>query len=97
RTDRPPANNLVEVQVRVRTAAEGEPQVRVQRWRVEREDGAILSFGQEQEFKRELPVGRYKVEAKVRQDADSPLLLVRGWLTVTASEAAIHPSLVVTK
>jgi hypothetical protein len=97
RTARPSANNQAEVQLKVRAVDDTEPPVQVQKWRVEREDGAILSFGQDQEFKRELPVGKYKVEAKVRREAAGPLLLVRGLLTVTASEAAIQPNLVVKK
>jgi hypothetical protein len=95
RSARSGANNQAEIQLKVRAVDEAEPAAQVQQWRVEREDGAILSFGQDQEFKRSLPVGKYKVEAKVRHEADGPLLLVRGLLTVNAAEATIQPMLVV--
>jgi hypothetical protein len=52
-------------------------------------DGAILCFGQDQEFKRELPVGEYKVEVRGRQDEKSPLLVSRATLSLSASEASV--------
>ena len=73
KTARPAANNLVEVQLKAveqRTAAP----LQVQNWRVEREDRTVLLFGQDQTFKRQLPVGRYKVEAKLRAEGDNPPL-----------------------
>ena len=63
----------------------------------EREDGAILLVGQDQAFKRQLPVGRYKVEAKVRAHGDDPPLTARGTLSVTAHEATIEQRLLVRK
>jgi hypothetical protein len=62
RTTRPAANDLVEVQLRVRRTDNTAGPLQVQHWRVEREDGTVLLFGQEKEFKRELMTGRYKVE-----------------------------------
>ena len=97
RTARPPANNLVEVQLKVRWTGDTTAPLQVQNWRVEREDGAILLFGQEQEFKRQLPVGKYKVEARLKGDGDSPPLAARGTLLVTAREATIQQKLLVKK
>ena len=64
---------------------------------MEREDGAILLFGQDQQFKRPLPVGKYKVEAKLKAEGDDPPLSVRGTLSVTLREATIQPRLLVKK
>ena len=66
RTSQPPANDLVEVQLKVRRTDNTPGPLQIQNWRVEREDGAVLLFGQEQLFKRSLPVGKYKVEAKLK-------------------------------
>jgi hypothetical protein len=93
RTTKPPNNDQVEVQLRVKGNGDPAPVLQVQQWRVERQDRAILCFGQDQEFKRELPAGTYKVEVKVRQAADGPLLTVRGMLVVTLREAVIQQNL----
>lgn len=83
-------NNQVEVQLTVSwTQAPGAP-VQVQQWRIEREDGSILCFGQDTEFKRALPVGTYKVLVKAQRDARSPLMAVLGTLTVTSREVVIE-------
>jgi hypothetical protein len=97
RTAQAPVNNLVEVQLKVRWTGNTDAPLQVQNWRVEREDGAILLFGQDQEFKRQLPVGKYKVEAKVRAEEDNPPLSARGTLSVTTREAVIQPRLLVKK
>jgi hypothetical protein len=93
RTARPPNKDQVEVQLRVKGSGDSAGQLQVNQWRVEREDRAILCFGQDQDFKRELPAGRYKVEVKVRLDADSAPLSVRGTLVLTAREAVIQQTL----
>jgi hypothetical protein len=62
---------------------------------VKREDGAILLFGQDQDFKRELPVGNYRVEAKLKVEGNNPPLSVRGTLSVMARETVIQPRLLV--
>jgi len=93
RTARPPNNDQTEVQLKARSNDGSAATLQVQQWRIEREDGAILCFGQEQAFKRELPAGRYKVEAKVRRDEDGPLLTVRGTLVVTPREAVMQQKL----
>jgi hypothetical protein len=69
----------------------------VQLWRVEREDGAVLLFGQDQEFQRQLPVGKYKVEARLQRDGDDPPVSARGTLSVTARNTVIQPRLLVQK
>jgi hypothetical protein len=97
RTARPPANDLVEVQMKIRRTDNAASQSQVQQWRVEREDGAILLFGQDQDFKRELPAGNYKVEARLKVGGDNPPLSVRGTLSVTTRGAVVQPRLLVTR
>ena len=97
RTSLPPANGLVEVQLKVRRTDNTAAPVQIQNWRVERDDGAVLLFGQEQQFKRPLPVGKYKVEAKLKAEGDDSPLSVRGTLSVTLRDATIQPRLLVKK
>lgn len=97
RTARPTANDLVEVQMKVRHTDNTAAPPQVQQWRVEREDGAILLFGQDQNFKRDLPLGNYKVEARMKVESDNPPLSVRGTLSVTTRETVVQPRLLVRK
>jgi hypothetical protein len=97
RTARAPNKGQVEVQLKVRGNGAPSALLQVQQWRVEREDRAILCFGQDQEFRRELPVGRYKVEVKVRQDEDGAVLSVRGALIVSPREVLIEQNLAAKK
>jgi hypothetical protein len=97
RTSRPPASDLVEVQLKVRRTDNTPGPVQVQQWRVEREDGAVLLAGQDQQFKRQLPVGKYKVEAKLKPEGDNLPLSVRGTLSVTLRDTTIQPRLLVKK
>jgi len=97
RTTRLPANHLVEVQLQVRWTDNDAAPPQIQHWRIEREDGAILLFGQEQEFKRQLPPGKYKVEARLKAPGDDLPPSVRGTLAVTANDAVIQPRLLVRK
>jgi hypothetical protein len=90
RTSRPPANNLVEVELRIRWPVDTADAPPVQQWRIEREGGNFLSFGQEQELKKELPIGNYKVEAKLQRDEESPAFILRGTLAVTIKEAIVQ-------
>jgi hypothetical protein len=90
RTRRPPANNLAEVRLKVRWTGEGSSPLQVQRWRIEREDGAILCFGQDAEFKRELPVGKYKVEVRAHREGNSALYAARGALAVMDYDAVVQ-------
>ena len=87
------ANNLTEVQIKVRSTAEGAAPLMVQQWRIERTDGAVLMTIQDTIFKRALPPGKYKVEAKARRDSRSPLLAVRGTLEVSSRDAVIQQHL----
>src|SRR5262249_46614403 len=52
RNARTTANNLVEVQIKATWTQAPEALVQVQQWRIEREDGSILCFGQDTEFRR---------------------------------------------
>ena len=90
-TSRQPNRSSVELQLKVRWAGDPEGQLQVLQWRVESEDGAILSSSQEQEFKRDLPLGRYKIEVKAQRDANSPLLAARGVVALTAGNAVMVP------
>jgi hypothetical protein len=91
-----PANNLVEVRLRVKWTGGAAAPPQVENWRVEREGGAVLLFGQEQEFKHQLPVGSYKVEAKVRAKGEDSPLTARGTLSVSGREVTVQPRLLVT-
>ena len=97
RTTKPPANDLVEVQLKVRRTDHSSAPLQVQHWRVEREDGAVLLAGQDQLFKRPLPVGKYKVEAKLKAEGDNAPLSVRCTLLVTLNDATVQPRLLVKK
>ena len=97
RTTRPQVKDLVEVRMRVRWIGKTTAPLNVQHWRVEREDGAVLLFGQDQEFNRQLPIGRYKVEARLKPEGENPPISARGMLSVTAREAVIQPRLLVKK
>jgi hypothetical protein len=82
-----PGRNHVEVELKVKSA---DSAVQVHQWRVERDDGTILCFGQDPEFRRDLPVGKYKVEVKVQREANGPLLATRGALAITSDDALIR-------
>lgn len=83
-------NSLVEVQLKIRWPADTADAPPVQQWKIEREDGAFMSFGQDQTFKKELPVGNYKIEAKLQWESDAPVLILRGGMVVTANEVVVH-------
>ena len=89
RTARPAINNTVEVQLKVRWTGGVAATLLVQQWRVESEDGTVLFQAQDKEFRRDLPLGRYKVEVRVRREANGPLLAARGTLAVTARDAYV--------
>jgi hypothetical protein len=93
RTSRAPSDGRVEVQLRVKSGSETETAFQVLKWRVERDDGTILSFGQDQEFKKELPVGKYKVEARIQRQAGTPVQVLRGTLDVTVRDAVMQQPL----
>jgi len=93
RAARPAANGQFEVTLKARNAAEPAAPLQIQQWRVERDDGAVLCFGQDREFKHELPVGRYKLEIKIQHDAESSLLITRAILAITPREALLQQRL----
>jgi hypothetical protein len=94
-TGRTVGNHQIEVRLTVKWASGAAAPFLVQNWKVERLDGAILCFGQDQEFKRQLPLGEYKVEVRGQQDEKSPLLVARGTLSLTANEAIIRQKMLV--
>jgi len=85
--------NQVEVQLRAGWGSDSSVTVLVQRWRVEREDGAVLSFGQEAVFKRLLPPGKYRIEVRAQKEASGPMLAARGILLVTPRDAIMQQHL----
>jgi hypothetical protein len=91
RTSRPPNRNVVELMVKARWVGESDVTIQVQQWRVESEDGAILCHSQDQDFRRELPIGRYRIEVKAQKDANGPLLAARGVVDVSAGSATMLP------
>ncbi len=95
RTTRPTVNDVVEVRLNVRRTDNRAAAPQVQQWRVEREDNTACFGGQEQEFIRELPVGKYKVEARLKAVGDNPPVSVRGTLSVTSLDVVIQPRLLV--
>jgi hypothetical protein len=90
RTPRSVINNQIEVQLTVAWAHGAELPLQVQQWRIEREDGSILCFGQEPRFQRSLPAGTYKVLVRAQRDVKSPLVAALGTLTVGVQEILIE-------
>ena len=80
-------DDLVEVQFKLKSADGSTPKLTSYEWRVERTDGSVMLFGQDAEFKREVPMGTYRVEVKTRATANSPFVRVRGTVEVTDSDA----------
>lgn len=84
------ANNLVEVQIKATWTQAPESPVQVQQWRIEREDGQIMCFGQDTEFRRALPVGTYRVLLKAQRHPQGPLMAAIGTLTVSSREVLLE-------
>ncbi len=93
RSTRPAPNGQIEITLKAHSAANPGAPLQIQQWRVEREDGTVLVFGQDAEFRRELPVGRYKLEVKVQHDAETPQVTARAILAVTAHDATLQQRL----
>jgi hypothetical protein len=83
--------NVLQVRLNVRWKADPTAAVDVQQWRVESENGAILCTSQEREFRRELPLGRYKVEVRTQREAGGRPLVAKTLLSLTGAEAVILP------
>lgn len=90
RGSRSATNNQIEVHMTVTWTHGPATPVRVQQWRVEREDGSILCFGQDPEFRRALPQGTYKVTVRAQHDSNSPFLAALGTLTVTPRDVSVE-------
>jgi len=84
------SNNQVDVQLRVRWTNGATAPLLVQQWRIEREDGSILLFGQDPEFRRGLPTGKYRVQVKAQRDEKAPLLAARGNLAVSPGKVTLQ-------
>jgi hypothetical protein len=83
-------NKHVEVELTVKPARGALGALQVQQWRVESVDGSFLCCAQEQEFKRDLPTGNYKVEVKTQAAADGALLAAKGTLAVTSERVSLQ-------
>jgi len=86
RTAKPSANGQAEIILKLKSAGDETPNFSSQEWKVERTDGSVLLFGRGPEFKRDVPLGTYKVEVKARSTENSPLVRVRGNFEVTRDE-----------
>jgi len=87
RGPQPSTGKPAEVQLTVHST---DASLQIQQWRVERDDGSILLFGQGPEFRRPLPVGKYKVEVKARQPGTNQMLAALGTLSVLPSDVLIQ-------
>ena len=94
KTGRNPTNNQIEVLLSVKWITDDSAPLLVQQWRVEREDGVVLCFGQDQEFKRQLPPGIYKVQVKVQRGSNSAVISGTGVMEVTTRDAVVRRKLV---
>ena len=90
RTGQPTKGKPAEVQITVHSTNSAGAPLHVQQWRVEREDGSMLLFGEDQEFRRALPVGKYKVEVKARQPGTNQMLAALGTLSVMPSDVSMQ-------
>lgn len=83
------SGNQTDVRLTVRWPNTGQPPGRVRQWKVQSEDGTVLCFGQEPEFRRNLPFGNYRVEVRAQPDPNSGVVAVRGTLAVSAREVRL--------
>ncbi len=86
RTAKPSVNGQAEISLKLKSAGNETPKFLSQEWQVERSDRSVLLFGRGPEFRREVPLGTYKVEVKTRSTEDSPLVRVRGNFEVLRDE-----------
>ncbi|HEY5915477.1 MAG TPA: hypothetical protein VJA21_33250 [Verrucomicrobiae bacterium] len=78
--------NQADVCLNVRWANQDPAAVQVRQWKVQSDDGSILCFGQEAQFRRNLPFGNYKVDVKAQLEGNVPAVSVRGTLSVSPGE-----------
>ncbi len=83
RTAKAPANDQVEISLRLKSVSSSSPAFSSYEWQVQRTDGSVLLFGQGPEFKRDLPLGSYKVEVRARTSDHAPALRIRGNFELT--------------
>jgi len=86
RTAKPSVNGQAEISLKLKSAGNETPTFLSQEWQVERSDRSVLLFGRGPEFRREVPLGTYKVEVKTRSTEDSPLVRVRSNFEVLRDE-----------
>jgi len=86
RTAKPSVNGQAEICLRLKSAGDETPKFSSQEWKVERTDNSVLLFGRGPEFKREVPLGAYKVEMKARSAEIGPPVRVRGDFEVTRDQ-----------
>jgi len=90
RTAKLSANGQAEISLKLKSAGDKTPAFLSQEWQVGRTDNSVLLFGRGPEFKRELPLGTYKVDVKARTTEGSPLVRVRGTFEVTRDEVIVQ-------
>jgi len=90
RTAKPSANGQAEISLKLKSAGNETPTFVSQEWQVQRTDNSVLLFGRGPEFKRELPLGTYKVDVKVRATTSSPLVRVRRNFEVTRDDVILQ-------
>jgi hypothetical protein len=91
RGSRPGGSGQIPVEMRARWRYPAGTAAEVLQWRVEGESGAFLCFGQEPQFSRALPAGRYKVQVKTRAADSNATLTFKATLLVGANEVRIEP------
>jgi hypothetical protein len=89
RTAKPSVNGQAEISLKLKSAGNEAPTFLSQEWQVERSDRSVLLFGRGPEFRREVPLGTYKVEVKTRSTEDSPVVRVRGNFEVLRDEVIL--------
>src|SRR6266496_889340 len=77
RTAKPSVNGQAEISLKLKSVGNETPTFLSQEWQVERSDRSVLLFRRGPEFRREVPLGTYKVEVKTRSTEDSPFVRVR--------------------
>lgn len=90
RTAKHLANGQAEISLKLKSAGNKAPTFLSQEWQVGRTDNSVLLFGRGPEFKRELPLGTYKVDMKARATESSPLVRVRATFEVTRDEVIVQ-------
>lgn len=76
----------VPVELKARWMNAGGRTAQVQQWRIEGDSGAFLCFGQEQEFQRSLPPGKYRVQVKARAGDSAATITAKATLLVSSTE-----------